>query len=69
MTSVSFSAEDLADVGQLLAVGQAVLHNRPPVVPRLKAAITTVGVASAHLIRRGRERPNILRGTAHASRA
>jgi len=37
---VSFSADDLAALGHLIAVGQAVLQKRPPVVARLKAAMT-----------------------------
>ena len=41
---VSFSAADLASVGRLLATGQAVLQERPPVVGRLKAAMTRLGV-------------------------
>jgi hypothetical protein len=43
-TSVSFSAADLASVGRLLATGQAVLQERPPIVGRLKAAMTRLGV-------------------------
>ena len=43
-TAVSFSPEDLADLGKLLATGQAVLQERPPVVARLKAAMTRLGV-------------------------
>jgi len=44
MTAVSFSADDLAALGHLVAVGQAVLQKRPPVVARLKAAMTRMGV-------------------------
>ncbi len=44
MTAVSFSADDLAALGHLIAVGQAVLQKRPPVVARLKAAMTRMGV-------------------------
>jgi len=43
-TAISFSAEDLAALGTLLATGQAVLQERPPVVARLKAAMTRLGV-------------------------
>ena len=43
-TMVSFSAADLAAVGRLLATGQAVLQERPPIVGRLKAAMTRLGV-------------------------
>jgi hypothetical protein len=45
-TSVSFTATDLEDLGQLLAVGQALLQKRAPVVARLKAAMTRVGVSA-----------------------
>ncbi len=44
MTSVSLSATDLADLGQVIAVGQAVLQKKSPVVARLKAAMTRMGV-------------------------
>lgn len=44
MTTVSFSAADLTDLGQLLAVGQALLPTKRPVVARLKAAMTRMGV-------------------------
>ncbi len=43
-TAISFSAEDLAALGRLLATGQAVLQERPPVVARLKAAMTRLGI-------------------------
>ncbi len=44
MTAVSFSAADLAALGHLVAFGQAILRKRPPVVVRLKAAKTRMGV-------------------------
>lgn len=44
-TSVSFSAHDLAELGHALAVGGAVLQKHPPVVVRLKAAMTRIGVS------------------------
>jgi hypothetical protein len=44
LTAVSFSASDLADLGHLIAVGQAVLQTPAPVVARLKAAMTRLGV-------------------------
>ncbi len=44
LTSVSLSADDLADLGQVIAVGQAVLQKKSPVVTRLKAAMTRMGV-------------------------
>ncbi len=43
-TSIGLSAADLAALGRLVAVGQAVLQERPPVVGRLKAAITRLGL-------------------------
>ena len=46
-TSVSFSAKDLTALGRLLVTGQVVLHAQgpfPPVVARLKAAMTRLGV-------------------------
>ena len=44
MTAVSFSADDLADLGHLVAVGQAVLQKDAPIIARLKAAMTRMGV-------------------------
>jgi hypothetical protein len=45
-TSVSFTADELAALGQLLAAGQVVLQpeRRLPVIARLKAAMTRLGV-------------------------
>jgi hypothetical protein len=43
-TAVSFSPEDLAALGRLLATGQVVLQEKHPVVARLKAAMTRLGV-------------------------
>lgn len=48
-TGVSFSAEDLSALAPLLAVGQAVLKQRPAVVGRLKAAMTRMGVKETGL--------------------
>ena len=48
-TAVSFSAEDLSALAPLLAVGQAVLKQRPVVVARLKAAMTRMGVKDTGL--------------------
>ncbi len=42
--AVSFSVDDLAALGHLVVVGQAVLQKHPPVVARLKAAMTPMGV-------------------------
>lgn len=43
-TAISFSAKELAALGRLVATGQAVLQERPPVVARLKAAMTRLRV-------------------------
>ncbi len=43
-TSISFSESDLADLGHIIAVGQGVLQKHPPVVARLKAAMTRMKV-------------------------
>jgi hypothetical protein len=43
-TALSFAADDLAALGKLVATGQAVLQEKPPVVARLKAAMTRLGV-------------------------
>jgi hypothetical protein len=48
-TSVSLSAAGLEDLGQLLAVGQAILQKPAPVVARLKAAMTQMGVTAKGL--------------------
>ena len=42
---MSFSADDLAELGHVIAVGQTVLQKRPAVVARLKAAMTRMGVS------------------------
>jgi hypothetical protein len=44
MTSVSFSPDDLTDLGHLVAVGQAVLQKDAPIIARLKAAMTRMGI-------------------------
>ena len=44
MTAVSFSPEDLAELGQIVAAGQVALQRTAPVVARLKAAMTRMGV-------------------------
>jgi hypothetical protein len=43
-TSISFSAEDLEALGQLIAAGQVALQKTTPAIPRLKAAMTRLGV-------------------------
>ncbi len=45
-TTVTFSAADLAALGKLFSVAQGVLGVRFPVVAKLKAAMTRLGVAS-----------------------
>ena len=46
-TSISFTEEDLAALARLLQAGQVILQDteRPPVVGRIKAAMTRLGVA------------------------
>jgi hypothetical protein len=43
-TTISFSQQDLADLGRLLMGGRAVLQKDVPVVPRLKGAMTRMGL-------------------------
>ncbi|HEY7065626.1 MAG TPA: hypothetical protein VII06_29395 [Chloroflexota bacterium] len=43
-TRITLSTEDLSALARLLTVGQAVLQTRVPVVARLKAAMTRLGV-------------------------
>jgi len=43
-TSVSFNAEELAALARILAAGQVMLQTSTPVVSRLKAAMTRMGV-------------------------
>jgi hypothetical protein len=43
-TSLSFSAEELEALGLLIAAGQVALQTTSPAVPRLKAAMTRLGV-------------------------
>ena len=44
-TAVSFTAEELATLGRLLAAGQVMLQISPPVLSRLKAAMTRMHIA------------------------
>jgi hypothetical protein len=46
-TSISFTGQELVDLEHVIAVGQAVLKTRLPVVARLRAAMTRLGVAPA----------------------
>jgi hypothetical protein len=43
-TSISFSSVELEDLGQLLTVGQSMMNKRALAAPRLKAALTRLGV-------------------------
>jgi hypothetical protein len=43
-TSISFSTVELEDLGQLLAVGQSMMNRRALAAPRLRAALTRLGV-------------------------
>jgi hypothetical protein len=44
MTTISFTAEDLRGLGQLVAAGQVMLQTSCPAVARLKAAMTRLQV-------------------------
>lgn len=44
-TTVAFTAVEMTALGRLTEVGQAVLQVRYPVMAKLKAAMTRVGVA------------------------
>jgi hypothetical protein len=44
-TAISFTAEDLTSLAQLVAAGQVMLQTRCPAVARLKAAMTRLGVS------------------------
>jgi hypothetical protein len=43
-TAVSFTGPELEDLAQIIAVGQALLKIRSSSIPRLKAAMTRLGV-------------------------
>ena len=45
-TAITFNEEDLAALGRLVSVGQSVLQTRFPVVARLKAAMTRLGLSA-----------------------
>jgi hypothetical protein len=47
-TAISFSREDLELLGQLVAAGQVALQKTGPMVPRLKAAMTRLGLKHPH---------------------
>ena len=48
-TAVTFTAKDLDDVASVLAAGQALLRQSFPIVSRLKAAMTKMGVSTKGL--------------------
>ena len=48
-TAVTFTAKDLDDVARVLAAGQALLRQSFPIVSRLKAAMTKMGVSTKGL--------------------
>jgi hypothetical protein len=48
-TAVSFTAKDLDELARVVAAGQALLRQSFPVVSRLKAAMTKMGVATKGL--------------------
>jgi len=48
-TAVTFTAKDLDDLARVLAAGQALLRQSVPVVSRLKAAMTKLGVSTKGL--------------------
>ena len=43
-TAISMTAAELEDLGQLLSVGQSLVRRRAHVAPRLKAAMTRLGL-------------------------
>lgn len=43
-TTVTFTGEDLSSLARLVAAGQLMLQRTSPVVARLKAALTRMGV-------------------------
>jgi hypothetical protein len=48
-TTVTFTAKDLDDLARVLAAGHALLRQSFPVVSRLKAAMTKMGIATKGL--------------------
>jgi hypothetical protein len=48
-TAVSFTAKDLDELARVVAVGQSLLRQSLPVVSRLKAAMTKMGVSTKGL--------------------
>ncbi len=45
-TSVTFTGEDLSDLARLIGAGKVMLQVSYPVVARLKAAMTRMGVST-----------------------
>ena len=48
-TAVTFTANDLDELARILAAGQALLRQSAPIVSRLKAAMTKLGVSTKGL--------------------
>jgi hypothetical protein len=48
-TAVSFTAKDLDELAPVVGVGQSLLRQSPPIVSRLKAAMTKMGVSTKGL--------------------
>jgi hypothetical protein len=44
-TAITLNAEDLASLGRLVGAGQVLLQTSAPVVAKVKAAMTRVGVS------------------------
>ena len=44
-TAISFSSAELEELAQMVAVGQTILKTRAHASPRLKAAMTRLGVS------------------------
>jgi hypothetical protein len=44
-TAITLNAEDLASLGRLVGAGQVLLQTSSPVVAKVKAAMTRVGVS------------------------
>ena len=45
-TTVTFTADDLSTLARLIGAGKVLLQGSYPVVPRLKAAMTRMGVST-----------------------
>ena len=49
-TSISFTSEDLVALARLIQAGQVLVREeqRPPVIARIKAAMTRLGIPTPH---------------------